>query len=70
MRGKDFSNLNWKPATDPDGIAAYEATDSKGRCNSLVRNNHRPEMMFVVTDGLQVPPGWYTDKDGTIKRVS
>jgi hypothetical protein len=70
MRGKDLSNLDWKPATDPDGLAAYNATDHKGRGYSLVRNNHRPEMMFVVSDGLSVPPGWYTDKAGTIKRVS
>ncbi|MDU0460828.1 MAG: hypothetical protein RW306_19025 [Geobacteraceae bacterium] len=70
MRGKDLSGLAWQPMNDPNGMAAYEAFDSKGRGYYLVRNKHRPEMMFVVSDGLSVPPGWYTDKDGTIRRIS
>jgi len=36
----------------------------------LVRNKHNPEMMFVISDGFTVPPGWYTDKGGSIRRVS
>jgi hypothetical protein len=51
-------------------MAAYEAFDAKGRGFYLVRNRHRPEMMFVVSDGMSVPPGWYTDKDGAIRRIS
>lgn len=70
MRGKDLSVLAWQPMNDPNGMAAYEVFDSKGRGYYLVRNKHRPEMMFVVSDGLSVPPGWYTDKDGTIRRIS
>ncbi|MDD5104250.1 MAG: hypothetical protein PHC49_01420 [Desulfuromonadaceae bacterium] len=70
MRGKDLSGLAWQPMNDPNGMAAYEAFDSKGRGYYLVRNKHRPEMMFVVSNGLSVPPGWYTDKDGTIRRIS
>ena len=59
MRGKDLS-----------GLAAYEAFDVKGRGYYLVRNKHRPEMLIVVSDGMSVPPGWYTDKGGIIRRVS
>ena len=70
MRGKDLSSLEWQPANDPHGMAAYEGFDSKGRGYYLVRNKHRPEMMFVVSDGMSVPPGWYTDKDGAIRRIS
>ena len=70
MRGKDLSSLEWQPANDPDGMAAYEAFDSKGRGYYLVRNKHRPEMMYVVSDGMSVPPGWYTDKDGANRRIS
>ena len=65
---KDLSTLDWKPSDDD--MAAYEATDSKGCGYSLVRNRKRPEMMFVISDGMKVPPGWYTDKDGAIRRVS
>lgn len=70
MRGKDLSTLTWAPVNDPDGMVAYEATDAKGKGYSLVRNNKNPEMMFVISDGFTVPPGWYTDKGGTIRRVS
>lgn len=69
MRGKDLSTLNWTPAHDPDGMVAYNATDARGRCYSLVRNNHNPEHLFVISDGFKVPSGWYTDKTGTIKRI-
>lgn len=70
MRGKDLSGLAWQPMNDPSGMAAYEAFDAKGRGYYLVRNKHRPEMLFIVSDGMSVPPGWYTDKGGTIRRVS
>lgn len=70
MRGKDLSSLNWQPVNDPGCMAAYTATDSKGKGYSLVRNAHRPEMMFVVSDGFGTPPGWYTDKGGQIRRIS
>jgi len=70
MRGRDLSSLDWRPVNDPSGMAAYEAFDAKGRGFYLVRNRHRPEMMFVVSDGMSVPPGWYTDKDGAIRRIS
>lgn len=68
MRGRDLSSLDWKPVDDD--MAAYEAFDKKGCGYYLVRNKVRPEMMFVVSDGMKVPPGWYTDKDGAIKRVA
>lgn len=68
MRGKDLSSLDWKPVDD--NMAAYEAFDDKGRGYYLVRNKKTPEMMFVISDGFSVPPGWYTDKDGQIRRVS
>jgi hypothetical protein len=51
-------------------MTAYEAFDAKGRGYYLVRNKHKPEMMFVISDGFKVPPGWYTDKGGSIRRVS
>jgi len=70
MRGKDLSSLAWQPITESTGLAAYEACDAKGRGYYLVRNKHRPEMMFVITDGMSVPPGWYTDKDGAIRRIA
>lgn len=68
MKGQDLSYLDWKPVSDD--MAAYEAYDARGRGYYLVRNEHNPKMMFVVADGLKVPPGWYTDKGGTIRRVS
>ncbi len=70
MRGKDLSSLPWQPVNDPDRMVAYTATDAKGKGYSLVRNDHRPEMMFVVSDGFGTPTGWYTDKGGSIRRVS
>lgn len=70
MRGKDLSSLEWQPVNDPNGMTAYEAFDAKGRGYYLVRNKHKPEMMFVICDGFTVPPGWYTDKGGSIRRVS
>jgi hypothetical protein len=70
MRGKDLSPLEWQPTNDSNGMAAYEAFDAKGRGYYLVRNRHNPDMMFVISDGFTVPPGWYTDKGGTIRRVS
>ncbi|HEY3309730.1 MAG TPA: hypothetical protein VGJ93_14855 [Desulfuromonadaceae bacterium] len=30
MRGNDLSSLEWQPANDPEGMAAYEAFDAKG----------------------------------------
>lgn len=38
MRGKDLSSLDWQPANEPDGMAAYEAFDTKGCGYYLVRN--------------------------------
>ena len=70
MRGKDLSYLAWQPVNDPNGMAAYEAFDSKGRGYYLVRNYHNPDMMFVISCGFKVPSGWYTDKGGTIKKIS
>ena len=70
MRGKDLSSLAWQPVNDPNGMAAYEAFDSKGRGYYLVRNYHNPDMMFVISCGFKVPSGWYTDKGGTIKKIS
>lgn len=70
MRGKDLSSLAWRPVSDLNGMAAYEAFDSKGRGYYLVRNYYNPEIMFVISCGFKVPSGWYTDKGGTIKRVS
>jgi hypothetical protein len=70
MRGKDLSYLAWQPVNDPNGMAAYEAFDSKGRGYYLVRNYHNPDMMFVISCGFKVPSGWYTDKGGTIRRIS
>ncbi|OGT99721.1 MAG: hypothetical protein A2X80_07865 [Geobacteraceae bacterium GWB2_52_12] len=69
MRGKDLSSLDWKAVTDKE-MVAYEAHDAKGRGHYLVRNRHKSEMMFVISDGLTVTPGWYTDRGGTIRRVS
>jgi len=65
---KDLSTLDWQPSDDD--MAAYKATDAKGRGYSLVRNRKRSELMFVIADGLNVPPGWYTDKDGAIRKIS
>ena len=70
MRGKDLSYLAWQPVSDPNGMAAYEAFDTKGRGYYLVRNYHNPDMMFVISCGFKVPSGWYTDKGGTIRRIS
>ena len=70
MRGKDLSSLAWQPVIDPNGMAAYEAFDTKGRGYYLVRNYHNPDMMFVISCGFKVPSGWYTDKGGTIRRIS
>ena len=70
MRGKDLSSLEWQPVNGPNGMIAYEAFDTKGRGYYLVRNKHKPEIMFVISDGFTVPPAWYTDKGGTIRRVS
>lgn len=70
MRGKDLSYLAWQPVNDPNGMAAYEAFDTKGRGYYLVRNYHNPDMMFVISCGFKVPSGWYTDKGGTIRRIS
>lgn len=70
MRGKDLSSLAWQPVNDPNGMAAYEAIDTKGRGYYLVRNYHNPDMMFVISCGFKVPSGWYTDKGGTIRRIS
>jgi hypothetical protein len=73
MRGKDLSTLDWQPTDsgdDPSGFTAYTATDNKGNAHFLCRNNHRPEYMFVISDGMKCQPGWYTDKDGPIRRVS
>ena len=70
MRGKDLSYLAWQPVNDPNGMAAYEAYDTKGRGYYLVRNYHNPDMMFVISCGFKVPSGWYTDKGGTIRRIS
>ncbi|MBV5327571.1 MAG: hypothetical protein JZU65_08015 [Chlorobium sp.] len=70
MRGKDLSSLAWQPVNDPNGMAAYEAFDTKGRGYYLVRNYHNPDMMFVISCGFKVPSGWYTDKGGTIRRIS
>jgi hypothetical protein len=69
MRGKDLSSLDWQPLNDPSGMAAYKAFDAKGCGYYLVRNKHRPEMLFVISDGFKVPSGWYTDEGGAIKRV-
>jgi len=65
---KDLSTLDWKPSDDD--MAAYEATDAKGCGYNLVRNRVRPEMMFVIADGWKVTPGWYTDKNRAIKKIS
>ncbi len=70
MKGKDLSALQWAAQDDPDNMSAYTATDFRGRGHTLVRNNHNPEMMFVISDGFKVVPGWYSDKDGAIRRVS
>lgn len=70
MRGKDLSSLAWQPVNDPNGMAAYEAFDTKGRGYYLVRNYQNPDMMFVISCGFKVPSGWYTDKGGTIRRIS
>ncbi|MEI6305288.1 MAG: hypothetical protein WCP33_00550 [Deltaproteobacteria bacterium] len=70
MRGKDLSSLAWQPVNDPNSMAAYEAFDTKGRGYYLVRNYHNPDMMFVISCGFKVPSGWYTDKGGTIRRIS
>ncbi len=73
MKGRDLSILDWKkPSAEnpPDSMVAYEAQDKKGRGYYLVRNNHNPDMMFVVSDGFSVTPGWYSDKSGVIKRVA
>ena len=70
MRGKDLSYLAWQPVNDPNGMAAYEAFDTKGRGYYVVRNYHNPDMMFVISCGFKVPSGWYTDKGGTIRRIS
>ena len=69
MRGKDLSSLAWQPVNDPNGMAAYEAFDTKGRGYYLVRNYHNPDMMFVISCGFKVPSRWYTDKGGTIRRI-
>lgn len=70
MRGKDLSSLAWQPVNDPNGMAAYEAFDTKGRGYYMVRNYHNPDMMFVISCGFKVPSGWYTDKGDTIRRIS
>ena len=70
MRGKDLSSLAWQPVNDPNGMATYEAFDTRGRGYYLVRNHHNPDMMFVISCGFKVPSGWYTDKGGTIRRIS
>jgi hypothetical protein len=69
MRGKDLSCLAWQPVNDPNGMAAYEAFDAKGRGYYLERNKQRPDMMFVISSGFKVQSGWYTDKGGTIRRI-
>ena len=66
---RDLSKLDWKPVDRPDAMAAYEAVDKKGIGYCLCRNVHRPELMFAIGDGLRVPPGWYTDKNGSIEKV-
>lgn len=68
MRGKDLSGLAWQPSTKE--MVAYEAIDGKGKGYYLIRNDHNPSMMFVLADGFSRIPGWYSDKTGTIRRVS
>lgn len=68
MKGKDLSSLEWQPSTED--MVAYESKDAKGKGYYLMRNNHNPSMMFVLADGFTKFPGWYTDKTGSITRIS
>jgi len=65
----DLSNLEWK-RVDSDYLA-YQARDPRGAQYGLVRNVFRGALLFPIVPGtLRVLPGWYTDRNGKIEKVT
>ncbi len=62
-------DLEWEKVEE-EGSVAYRATGPRGAEYGLVRNVHHPQQMFAISiRSRKIFPGWYTDRDGTIKRI-
>ena len=72
MKGRNLSDLDWKPITGPDSeFLAYSAFDSNGKEFALAKNERTPDLMYCIQFGsMKVIPGWYKLVDDKIQRVS
>jgi hypothetical protein len=65
-----IENLNWEKQDESGGHVAYRAKGPRGAIYGLIRNAHHPHQLFAISLGsMRVLPGWYTDRDGNIKRL-
>lgn len=61
-------SLEWEKVEDEH--IAYRAKGSRGAEYALIRNHHHPHQLFAVSlKSMRVLPGWYTDRDGAIRRL-
>lgn len=64
----NLCSLEWEKVEDEH--VAYRATGPRGAEYALMRNYHHPQQLFAVSvKSMRVLPGWYTDREGTIRRL-
>lgn len=69
-RGKTYEIFN-PPTDETKADSPYILRSPRGRWFALMRNHHKPHLMFGVGlyGAMTCLPGWFTDKDGELKSI-